>query len=130
MVVASQNGVRIEAPIPGKSAVGVEVPNEKIATVALKDVIDSKNFYGSKSPLTFAVGKNISGEMQVCDLAKMPHLLVAGSTGSGKSVCLSTLILSLLFKSGPEDLRFILIDPKRVEFHLFNGLPHLLVPSG
>lgn len=129
MTLASNGAVRIEAPIPGKNAVGVEVPNNKIATIALKDIIDSKEFIKSKSPLTFGLGKDISGSIKLCDLARMPHLLVAGATGSGKSVCLNSLIVSLLYKASPEELRLILIDPKRVEFYVYNGLPHLMLPN-
>jgi DNA segregation ATPase FtsK/SpoIIIE-like protein len=129
MTLASNGAVRIEAPIPGKNAVGVEVPNNKIATIGLKDVMDSREFTKSKSPLTFALGKDISGAVKICDLAKMPHLLVAGATGSGKSVCLNSLIISMLYKSSPEDLRLILIDPKQVEFYAYNGLPHLMLPK-
>ena len=129
MTLASNGAVRIEAPIPGKNAVGVEVPNNKIATIALKDIIDSREFVKNKSNLAFGLGKDIAGNAKVCDLAKMPHLLVAGATGSGKSVCLNSLIVSLLYKSSPEDLRLILIDPKRVEFYVYNGLPHLMLPN-
>lgn len=129
MAVASRRGVRIEAPIPGKKTFGIEVPNEHIATVALKDILNSNEFINSKSLTTFGLGKEISGAVKVCDIAKMPHLLIAGSTGSGKSVCLNCLIVSLLYRSSPEDLRFILIDPKRVEFTLYNNLPHLLMPK-
>ncbi len=127
--VASNHGVRIEAPIPGKNAVGVEVPNDKIATVSLKEVLDSPEFFTSKSLTTFALGKAIDGSLKVCDLSSMPHVVVAGSTGSGKSVCLNSLIVSILFRAGPEDVKFILIDPKMVEFSLFNGLPHLILPK-
>jgi S-DNA-T family DNA segregation ATPase FtsK/SpoIIIE len=129
MTLASNGDVRIEAPIPGRNAVGVEVPNNKIATISLKDVIESKEFLKSRSPLTFGLGKDIAGNVKVCDLARMPHLLVAGATGSGKSVCLNSLIVSLLYKSSPEDLRLILIDPKRVEFYVYNNLPHLMLPE-
>ena len=129
MNLSSNGGIRIEAPIPGKNLVGIEVPNQKVATIGLRDVIDSPEFHGCKDPLTFALGKNISGEIKVCDLASMPHLLVAGSSGSGKSVCLNVLLLSLLYKLGPEDLKLILIDPKRVEFTSYNGIPHLLTPT-
>ena len=129
MAVASSHGVRIEAPIPGKSAVGIEVPNNKIATISLKEVLDSKEFYSSNAPLTFALGKDIAGKLRVCNIASMPHLLIAGSTGSGKSVCLTSLIISLLYKCSPDDLRLILIDPKRVEFFMYNNLPHLLIPE-
>ncbi len=129
MALASNGDIRIEAPIPGKSLVGIEVPNRDIATVALREVLQSKPFYKAKSPLTFGLGKDIAGQMQVCDLARMPHLLVAGATGSGKSVCLNSLIISMLYKASPEDLRLILIDPKRVEFYVYNELPHLMLPN-
>lgn len=129
LALASKGGIRIEAPIPGKSAVGIEVPNEKIATVGLKEIINSKEFYNAKSSLTFALGKDIAGMIRVCNLAKMPHLLVAGATNSGKSVCLNAILISLIYRCSPEDLRFILIDPKRVEFSMYNGLPHLMLPN-
>ncbi len=129
MSLESQGNIRIEVPIAGKNAFGVEVPNKEIATVGLRDIIESYNFQGSKSMLTFALGKDITGECKVAKLDKMPHLLVAGATGSGKSVCLNSLIISLLYKASPEDLRLILVDPKRVEFTLYNGLPHLLIPQ-
>lgn len=129
MALASPHGVRIEAPIPGKSAVGVEVPNEEIATVGLREVLESKEFYSAKGKLTFALGKDINGTYRVCNMEKMPHLLIAGSTGSGKSVCLNVLLVSLLYKCSPEDLRIVLVDPKRVEFSMFNNLPHLLIPE-
>ena len=129
MALASSHGVRIEAPIPGKSAVGIEVPNDEIATVGLKEVFDSKEFYAAKAPLTFALGKDINGSYRVCNIEKMPHLLIAGSTGSGKSVCLNVLLVSLLYKCSPEELRLILVDPKRVEFSMFNNLPHMLIPE-
>ena len=128
MAMASRAGVRIEAPIPGKSAVGIEVPNDKIAMVTLREIFESREFQDSKR-LTFALGKDIAGEVKVCDLTKMPHLLVAGATNSGKSICLNSIILSLIYKNSPEDLRLILVDPKRVEFALYNDLPHLLIPS-
>lgn len=127
--LAANGDIRIEAPIPGKSAVGIEVPNEKIATVGLRDMIVSQEFQNSKNPLTFVLGKDITGSVRLCNLAKMPHLLVAGSTGSGKSVCLNAVILSLIYKTSPDDVRLILIDPKQVEFSIYNGLPHLLVPN-
>lgn len=129
MMMQSYGGVRIEAPIPGKNLVGIEIPNEKIATIGLNDIINSPEFHNSKSPLTVALGKDIAGSIKVCDLAAMPHLLVAGSTGSGKSVCLNVILISLLYKLGVDDLRLILIDPKRVEFTSYNGLPHLLTPE-
>lgn len=129
MAVASEHGVRIEAPIPGKSAVGIEVPNEKVATVSLREVIESKEFQNANGILNFAVGKEIDGSMRVCDLQKMPHMLVAGSTGSGKSVCLNTMLISMLYKYSPDDLKLILVDPKQVEFFMFNGLPHMLLKN-
>lgn len=124
--LAAVSGVRVEAPIPGKRAVGIEVPNKHSAIVGLREVVDSSVFTKHKSPLVFSVGKDIGGELVVCDLEKVPHLLIAGQTGSGKSAGLNSLIVSLLYKSSPEDLRFILIDPKRVEFTKFRGMPHLL----
>ena len=119
--------LRIEAPIPGKSAIGIEVPNRSVSTVYLREIIESQEFKNSPSPLTFALGKDIAGKNIVADLAKMPHLLIAGRTGSGKSVCLNTIILSLVYKASPDDLRLILIDPKVVEFRSYANLPHLLV---
>ena len=125
----SANGqIRIEAPIPGRSIVGIEVPNKKVAMVSIKDVLNSKEFTMSPSPLTFALGKDISGSVKVCNLQKMPHLLVAGTTGSGKSVCLNTIITSLIYKSSPEDVKFIMIDPKRVELSMYEGIPHMVIP--
>lgn len=122
------NGVRIAA-MPNKiSTVGIEVPNKLISKVLLRDIIDSQEFRNASSRLTFAIGKNIGGEAIVGDIAKLPHMLVAGTTGSGKSVCLNSLILSILFKSTPNEVRFIMIDPKMVEFRVYNGIPHLLVP--
>ena len=129
MALAARGDVRIEAPIKGKSAVGVEVPNDTIDTVGLKDIIGSDSFVTAKAPLTFALGKDIDGNVKLCNLAKMPHLLVAGSTGSGKSVCLNSLVLSLIYRTSPEDLRLIMVDPKKVEFTVFNDLPHLLMPK-
>lgn len=120
--------IRIEAPIPGKSAVGIEVPNKHGATVYLGEVLGSSEFQGAKAKLTFGVGKDIAGKTIVTDIAKMPHLLIAGATGSGKSVCINTLIMSLLFKYKPEDVRMIMIDPKVVELSVYNGIPHLLIP--
>lgn len=129
MALEAKGDVRIEAPIPGKNAVGIEVPNDTIATVGLKEVLGSKQFAMQKSPLSFVLGKDISGEYRFCDLKDETHLLIAGSTGSGKSVCLNTLIISLLYRSSPEDLKLILVDPKRVEFATYSGLPHLMMPS-
>jgi S-DNA-T family DNA segregation ATPase FtsK/SpoIIIE len=120
--------IRIVAPIPGKSVVGIEVPNAIRETVFLKEVIDSNAFRGSKSKLSFALGKDISGEPHVVDLSRMPHLLVAGSTGSGKSVSINSMICSILFKATPEDVRFIMIDPKMLELSDYDGIPHMLLP--
>ena len=120
--------VRIEAPIPGKAAVGIEIPNKEKIPVLIRDLIDSKDYKSSSANLTYAVGKDITGKIIVSDIAKMPHLLVAGSTGSGKSVFINTLILSLLYKSSPEDVKLIMIDPKVVELSVYNGIPHLLLP--
>lgn len=121
-------GVRIEAPIPGKPAVGIEVPNKIRATVNIRGVFEAPNYINMRSPLTMALGKDIAGQAQVADLCKMPHLLIAGSTGSGKSVCVNSIIISFLFRSGPEDVKLILIDPKVVELAEYNGIPHLLMP--
>ena len=129
MSLRSNGDIRIELPIAGKNAFGVEVPNKEIATVGLRDIIESYNFQGSKSLMTVALGKDITGECKIAKIEKMPHLLVAGSTGSGKSVCLNALIMSLIYKASPEEVRLILVDPKRVEFTLYNGLPHLLIPK-
>ncbi len=122
--------LRMEAPIPGQSLVGIEVPNNKVATVTLRDVIETSEFQTSatKSPLAIPLGKDVSGSCYSIALEKMPHLLVAGATGSGKSVCLNTMIVSWLYQNGPDDLKLILIDPKRVELTAYNGIPHLLVP--
>lgn len=120
--------IRIEAPIPGKAAVGIEVENESITMVKLRDIIDSKEFKNAKSKITFAVGKDISGNNIVADLKSMPHLLIAGSTGSGKSVCINSIILSLLYKANPDEVKLILVDPKVVELGNYNGIPHLLIP--
>ncbi|MGN0984663.1 MAG: DNA translocase FtsK [Gemmiger sp.] len=121
-------GVRIEAPIPGKPAVGIEVPNKIRATVGIRSVFESQNYINMRSPLTMALGRDIAGTAQVADLCKMPHLLIAGSTGSGKSVCVNSIIISFLFRSSPEDVKLILIDPKVVELAEYNGIPHLLMP--
>lgn len=120
--------VRIEAPIPGKALVGVEVPNPKRATVTLREVLESPQMQNAKSILTVALGKDIAGVPIICDLAKMPHMLIAGATGSGKSVCINTIINSLLFRAGPEEVKMILVDPKVVELQCYNGIPHLLLP--
>lgn len=120
--------IRIEAPIPGKAAVGIEVPNRTASPVLLRELLESQSFQNSASPLTFAVGKDISGNIVVGDIAKMPHLLVAGATGSGKSVCINTIIMSLLYKAEPKDVKLILIDPKVVELSIYNGIPHMFIP--
>ncbi len=121
-------GVRIEAPIPGKAAVGIEVPNKEMSAVTLREIIESKEFTNHPSKLAFSVGKDISGETVVADIGKMPHLLVAGATGSGKSVCINSLIMSILFKASPEDVKLLMVDPKVVELGIYNGIPHLLIP--
>ena len=121
-------GVRIEAPIPNKAAVGIEVPNKVAGSVCLRDLIDSNEFSRAKSKLTVALGKDIAGQTVLADLAKMPHLLIAGTTGSGKSVCTNSMIQSVLYRASPSDVRLLLIDPKQVEFGIYNGIPHLLVP--
>lgn len=128
MVLASNGGIRIEAPIPGKNAVGIEVPNKNIASVSMREMIESVDYQKRVNPMSFVLGKDINGAIQFCNLDKMPHLLVAGSTGSGKSVCLNTMLISMLYKSSPEDVRLILIDPKTVEFSVYANLPHLLTP--
>lgn len=120
--------VRLEAPIPGKAAIGVEVPNKAKAVVGLREMVESKPFKESSSKLTFALGKDVSGKPVVADLAKMPHMLIGGSTNSGKSVCLNSLIASLLYRVTPEECKFVLIDPKRVELSMFDGIPHLTCP--
>ena len=122
------DGVRIEAPIPGKPAVGIEIPNEKIETVSLRDVLESPEMTRQKSPTAVALGKGISGTPVVADMAKMPHVLIAGATGSGKSVCINTIINSIIYRASPKEVRLILIDPKVVELSVYNGIPHLLVP--
>jgi S-DNA-T family DNA segregation ATPase FtsK/SpoIIIE len=124
----SARTIRVEAPVPGKGYVGIEVPNEQISTVALRDVIESEAFKRLKSPLRFALGQNVSGQAVAADLAAMPHLLIAGQTGSGKSVCVNALISCLLINNTPDDLRLIMVDPKRVELTGYNGIPHLLAP--
>lgn len=120
--------VRIEAPIPGKSAVGIEVPNKNIATVHIHQVLSSKEFKEHKSPIAIALGKDLSGQNLMCDLRKMPHMLIAGATGSGKSVCINAILASILYRSSPGDVRLILVDPKMVELNMYNGIPHLLIP--
>lgn len=120
--------VRIVAPIPGKAAVGIEVPNKSISMVAVRDVLESEAMQGNESSLAVALGKDISGKPIIADLGKMPHLLVAGSTGSGKSVCINTIIASLLYRTRPDEVKFLMIDPKVVELNIYNGLPHLILP--
>ena len=120
--------IRIEAPIPGKQAVGIEIPNVEKEVVHLRDIIESNSFESSKSKLSMALGKNVAGEAVVADIAKMPHVLIAGSTGSGKSVCINTLITSIIYKSKPSEVKMVMIDPKVVELSVYNGIPHLLIP--
>ncbi|SFU47998.1 FtsK/SpoIIIE family DNA translocase [Butyrivibrio sp. INlla21] len=120
--------IRIEAPIPGKAAVGIEVPNRENQAVALRDLFESREFKDFSSKLAFAVGKDIAGKTVVTDIAKMPHLLIAGATGSGKSVCINTIIMSLIYKAKPEEVQMIMIDPKIVELSVYNGIPHLMIP--
>lgn len=116
------------APVPGKAAVGVEIPNNKVSPVSIREMLSSDAFKRSKSRLTFALGKDIGGNVVVGDIGKMPHLLIAGATGSGKSVCINTMIMSILYKANPQDVKLIMVDPKRVELGVYNGIPHLLVP--
>ena len=122
------SGVRIEAPIPGKAAVGVEVPNKNVSVVKMRELIESAAFQTAESRLTVALGRDISGQITLADLAKMPHLLIAGATGSGKSVCINSLIISLLYKASPNEVKLLMVDPKVVELGIYNGIPHLLVP--
>ncbi len=126
--MAAPSGLRIEAPIPNKAAIGIEIPNRNKTTVTFRESIDNDKFKKSKSRLTVALGKDIAGNPMFSDLAKMPHLLVAGTTGSGKSVCLNSMIVSILYNATPDEVKILLIDPKQVEFGVYNGLPHLLVP--
>lgn len=120
--------IRIEAPIPGKAAVGIEVPNKENTPVAFRDMVESKEFKEFPSNLAFAVGKDIGGQTVVADIAKMPHMLIAGATGSGKSVCINTIIMGILYKAHPDDVKMIMVDPKVVELSVYNGIPHLLIP--
>ena len=120
--------IRIEAPIPGKQAVGIEVPNEESEVVHLRDILDTDTFKNHKSKLAFALGKDVSGEEIVTDIAKMPHVMIAGATGSGKSVCINTLIASIIYKAKPSDVKLIMVDPKIVELSVYNGIPHLMIP--
>ncbi len=128
IAMALQAKIRIEAPIPGKSAVGVEVPNKSSSTVAIRELLDSDQFKDAKSKLFACLGKDITGEPIFIDIGKMPHLLIAGTTGSGKSVCINSIIMSLLYKARPDEVQFIMIDPKKVEMSMYNNLPHLRVP--
>ena len=120
--------IRIEAPIPGKAAVGIEVPNKENSVVMLRDLLETPEFQNSSSKIAFAAGKDIAGKTVVADIARMPHVLIAGATGSGKSVCINTLIMSILYKASPEEVRLIMIDPKVVELSVYNGIPHLMIP--
>ena len=120
--------IRIEAPIPGKQAVGIEVPNKEKEAVHLREVLESDNFNESESKLTVALGKDVAGNIQLADIAKMPHVLIAGSTGSGKSVCINTIITSIIYKSKPSEVKMVMVDPKVVELSVYNGIPHLLIP--
>ncbi len=120
--------IRIEAPIPGKAAIGIEVPNKEASMVAFRDVVESPDFQNAKSNIAFAAGRDIAGKVVVSDIAKMPHLLIAGATGSGKSVCINTIIMSILYRAKPDEVKFIMIDPKVVELSVYNGIPHLLIP--
>lgn len=129
LVLSAKGQIRIEAPVPGRNIVGIELPNDKVAKVSIKDVLQAKEYTMSPSPLCFALGKDITGMTKVCNLAKMPHLLVAGTTGSGKSVCLNAIIVSILYKASPDDVKFIMIDPKQVELSMYEGLPHMVVPK-
>ena len=121
-------GVRIEAPIPNKAAVGIEVPNKKVDSVPFREMVESKDFADTTSKLGAVLGKSISGDVVIADIAKMPHILIAGTTGSGKSVCVNSIIMSILFRSTPDEVRLLMIDPKAVEFMIYNGIPHLLIP--
>ncbi len=128
MMSLGAKDIRIEAPIPGKKAVGIEIPNRESTMVHFRELIDSKEFKSKDSKVAFAVGKDLAGDIVVADISKMPHLLIAGATGSGKSVCINTLIMSILYKASPEEVRLIMIDPKMVELSVYNGIPHLLIP--
>ncbi len=127
--LAAEGAIRVEAPVPGKSVVGIEVPNASIATISLRDILESNEFKQASSPLTFAIGKDISGRIVCANMQKLTHLLVAGTTGSGKSVCLNSIILSIIYKASPEDVKILLVDPKRVEFSSYEALPHLIMPK-
>ena len=120
--------IRIEAPIPGKAAVGIEIPNKEVSAVSFRDLIDTKEFKEADSKISFAVGKDLSGSTVVADIGKMPHMLIAGATGSGKSVCINTLIMSIIYKATPDEVKLIMVDPKVVELSVYNGIPHLMIP--
>lgn len=120
--------IRIEAPIPGKQAVGIEVPNKEKEVVHFREILDSEEFRGNKSKLTVGLGKDVAGNVQLADIAKMPHVLIAGSTGSGKSVCINTIITSIIYNAKPSEVKFVMVDPKVVELSVYNGIPHLLIP--
>ena len=128
LALRSSGGVRIEAPIPGTNSVGIEIPNKTRSTIFLRELIESKAFTSSQSKLTACLGSGIAGEPLIFDIAKMPHLLIAGTTGSGKSVCINCIVMSLLYKATPEDVRLIMIDPKKVEFSIYKNIPHLMAP--
>lgn len=121
-------GIRIEAPIPNKAAVGIEVPNKTVSVVSIRDIIDSPEFSNAETSTPIALGKDIAGKIQIADIGKMPHMLIAGATGSGKSVCINSIIMSLLYKSSPDEVKLLMIDPKVVELGVYNGIPHLLIP--
>ena len=120
--------IRIEAPIPGKAAVGIEVPNKQKVVVSFRELVESPEFQDSESKISFAVGRDIAGKVVISNIAKMPHLLIAGATGSGKSVCINTIIMSILYKASPKEVKLIMVDPKVVELSVYNGIPHLLIP--
>ena len=122
------NEIRMEAPIPGKSAIGIEIPNKKATTVRLRDLLETPDFLSFKSKTSVCIGRDVAGQPVFGDLATMPHLLIAGATGMGKSVCINALMISILYKARPDEVKFIMIDPKQVEFTMYNGIPHLLVP--
>ena len=120
--------IRIEAPIPGKAAIGIEVPNKENTAVGLRELLETDEFKKFPSNIAFAVGKDIAGRVVVSDIAKMPHMLIAGATGSGKSVCINTMIMSILYKADNSDVKLIMVDPKVVELSVYNGIPHLMIP--
>ena len=120
--------IRIEAPIPGKAAIGIEVPNKENVMVSFRELVESEEFQNHPSKISFCVGKDIGGKVSVADIEKMPHLLIAGATGSGKSVCINTIIMSILYKADPKDVKLLMVDPKVVELSVYNGIPHLLIP--